>query len=205
MCIGTTFLTLQASQDTVVVTLVRDGLASISAWMTVGLTVVLGALLFVLVLLIAELRKLSRTSSEFLADAADRSAPLIKYANRTARNLDHITGALRSEVSRLRDVLGDVSTGIDDASVSIRGRLGDLSALLDLAQSEAEDAILDAAAKIRTLRAGADLLRWGRSRNEDRSKERIAGEGFSDRLEQEPAGGGPPGPQDPPAQDPDPS
>lgn len=51
-----------------------------------------------------------------------------------------------------------VTDDIGEASVEVKRRIADLSALLDLAQSEAEDAVLDAAAKLRMLRKGAGLL-----------------------------------------------
>ena len=58
--------------------------------------------------------------------------------------------------------------GIDEAAAQVRARLADLSAVLDLAQSEAEDAVLEAAAKLRAVRAGKGWLarRGGSKRGE---------------------------------------
>ena len=152
-------LTLAAPlQDTTVVELARDGLAVVSAWTMVGLGLAFLAMLVVLVLVLAELRTLSRTWTGFVATTTERSGPLVEHANNAARNLDHITSVVRSEIDRLHGMVEGVTDDIGEASVEVRRRIADLSALLDLAQSEAEDAVLDAAAKLRMLRKGAGLL-----------------------------------------------
>lgn len=146
-------------QDTTIVTLARDGVGMVSAWMTVGLGVAFVAILIVLILVLAELRRLSRTWTHFLATTGERSVPLIEHANSAARNLDRITRVVRSEVDRFDGALVEVAEDIGKASADVKRRVADLSALLDLAQSEAEDAVLDAAATVRTLRKGAALVR----------------------------------------------
>ncbi len=147
-----------ALQDTTVVELARDGLAVVSAWTMVGLGLAFLAILVVLLLVLAELRTLSRTWTGFLATTSERSQPLLEHANSAARNLDHVTSVVRSEIDRLHGMVEGVTDDIGEASVEVRRRIADLSALLDLAQSEAEDAVLDAAAKLRMLRKGAGLL-----------------------------------------------
>ena len=147
-----------AVQDTTVVELARDGLAVVSAWTMVGLGLAFLAILVVLLLVLAELRMLSRTWTGFLATTSERSEPLLEHANSAARNLDHVTSVVRSEIDRLHGMIEGVTDDIGDASLEVRRRIADLSALLDVAQSEAEDAMLDAAAKLRMLRKGAGLL-----------------------------------------------
>ena len=149
-----------AVQDTTIVAVARDSLALVSSWMTVGIGLAFAAILLVSLLVLAELRQLSRAWSSFLTATSDRSRPLIEHANNVARNLDHITQVVRSDVDRLNEAFGGLADGIGDASEQVKGRMSDLSALLDLAQSEAEEAVVDAAAKVRVLRAGAGLLRW---------------------------------------------
>ena len=145
-------------QDTTVVEVARDGLALVSAWTMVAMGLAFLAILAVLVLVLAELRTLSRTWTGFLTTTTDRSKPLVEHANSAARNLDHITSVVRSEIDRLNGMIGGVTDDIGEASLEVKRRIADLSALLDLAQSEAEDAVLDAAAKLRMLRKGAGLL-----------------------------------------------
>jgi len=164
-----------AVQDTTVVELARDGLAVVSAWTMVGLGLAFLAILVVLLLVLAELRMLSRTWTGFLATTSERSQPLLEHANSAARNLDHVTSVVRSEIDRLHGMVEGVTDDIGDASVEVRRRIADLSALLDLAQSEAEDAVLDAAAKLRMLRKGAGLL--GRVRSAAAGAEGDTGNG----------------------------
>lgn len=147
-----------AAQDTTVVALARDGLGVVSAWTVIGLGLAFLAILAVLLLVLAELRMLSRTWTGFLTATAERSQPLLEHASGAARNLEHVTSVVRSEVDRLHGMVEGVTDDIGEASVEVRRRIADLSALLDLAQSEAEDAVLDAAAKLRMLRKGAGLL-----------------------------------------------
>ena len=150
-------------QDTTVVEVARDGLALVSAWTMVAMGLAFLAILVVLVLVLAELRTLSRAWTGFLTTTTDRSKPLVEHANSTARNLDHITSVVRSEIDRLNGMIGGVTDDIGEASLEVKRRIADLSALLDLAQSEAEDAVLDAAAKLRMLRKGAGLLGLARA------------------------------------------
>lgn len=166
-----------AVQDTTVVELARDGLAVVSAWTMVGLGLAFLAILAVLLLVLAELRALSRTWTGFVATTTERSGPLVEHANNAARNLDHITSVVRTEIDRLNGMIEGVTDDIGEASVEVRRRIADLSALLDVAQSEAEDAVLDAAAKLRMLRKGAGLLGMVRSAADGAGNDTGNGEG----------------------------
>lgn len=147
-----------ALQDTTVVEVARDGLAIVSAWTMIGMALAFAAILVVLVMVLVEVRRLSRAWTGLLTATGDRSRPMLEHAGNAARNLDHVTTVARTEVDRLNETIGSVADDVGEASVEVRRRLGDLSALLDLAQSEAEDAVLDVAAKVRMLRKGAGLL-----------------------------------------------
>lgn len=153
-----------ALQDTTVVEVARDGLALVSAWTMIGMALAFVAILVVLVLVLAELRGLSRAWTGFLTAADDRSRPMLEHAGNAARNLDHVTTVVRTEVDRLNETVGNVADDLGQVSVEARRRLADVSALLDLAQSEAEEAVLDVAAKVRMLRRGAGLLERMRAR-----------------------------------------
>lgn len=145
-------------QDTVVVALARGALESAAAWVLVGLAALFVAVLVVLVLVLGELRKLSKGWSKFVAETTEDAQPLLRHAASAARNLDRAADAVRSEVVRATSALGGIAGGLDDAALHLRKRLAELSALLDLIQSEAEEAVLDAAAKLRIFRRGAGLL-----------------------------------------------
>ena len=151
---------LSMLQDTTVVELARDGLASFSAWAIGGAAVALVALLVVLLLVLAELRRLAASWTDFLAATSTRSQSLVDHASSAARNIDHITRTVRGEVDRLGASVGGLAKGIEQGSTELQSRLKDLLALVDVAQSEAEDAVLEIASKLRTMRAGAaGLLR----------------------------------------------
>ncbi len=145
-------------QDTVVVALARGALESAAGWVLVGLAALFVAVLVVLVLVLGELRKLSKGWSKFVAETTEDAQPLLRHAASAARNLDRAAEAVRSEVVRATSALGGIAGGLDDAALHLRKRLAELSALLDLIQSEAEEAVLDAAAKLRIFRRGAGLL-----------------------------------------------
>lgn len=151
---------LSVVQDTTVVELARDGLASFSAWAIGGAAVALVALLVVLLLVLAELRRLAAAWTDFLAATGTRSQSLVDHASSAARNIDHITRTVRGEVDRLGASVGGLAKGIEHGSTELQRRLRDLLALVDVAQSEAEDAVLEVASKVRTLRtSAAGLLR----------------------------------------------
>lgn len=151
---------LSMLQDTTVVELARDGLTSFSAWAVGGAAVALVALLVVLLLVLAELRRLAASWTDFLAATGTRSQSLVDHASSAARNIDHITRTVRGEVDRLGASVGGLAKGIEHGSTELQRRLKDLLALVDVAQSEAEDAVLEVAAQIRTMRtSAAGLLR----------------------------------------------
>lgn len=167
---------LQQSQDTVAVALAWDSmepaldsviararqglgsLASASLWAAGALGAVLLFFLVVSVMVLVEVRRLSRSWTGFVRETRMQFRPVIDHATNAARNVDELIAAVRAEVERLNQSLGGVAGGIDEAATQVRARLADLSAVLDLAQSEAEDAVLEAAAKLRTVRAGAGWL-----------------------------------------------
>ena len=146
---------LTALQDTTVVALARDGLATFTAWAMGGLLVAFVVLVVVVLLVLAELRRLSAAWTDFLATTVARSESLVASATSAARNIDHISGTVRDEVDRLGASFGGLAGGLEHASVQVQQRLKDLIALVDLAQSEAEDAVLEAASSVRALRANA--------------------------------------------------
>ena len=148
-------------QDTVVVALARGGLESATTWVTIGLALAVAGVLVVMVLVLLEVRRLSREWSGFLAATGTSVEPLVRHATGAARNLDQAAQAVRGEVERAAGALGGIAAGLEDAALQVRTRLADLSALLDLIQSEAEEGVLDATAKLRALRRGGGLLGGG--------------------------------------------
>lgn len=146
---------LPAVQDTTVVALAPDGLAAFAAWALGGVLLGFVVLVAAVLLVLAELRRLSAAWTDFLAGISSRSESLVASATSAARNIDQITTTVREEVQRLQASLGGLAGGMERASAQLQNRLKDLLALVDLAQSEAEDAVLEAASSVRALRANA--------------------------------------------------
>ena len=146
---------LPAIQDTTVVALAPDGLAAFAAWALGGVLLAFVVLVVAVLLVLAELRRLSAAWTDFLASTSSRSESLVASATSAARNIDHITGTVRGEVERLQVSVGGLAGGLERASAQLQRRLRDLLALVDLAQSEAEEAVLEAASRVRALRANA--------------------------------------------------
>ena len=148
------------AQDTAVVALAADTLTLAPGWIGAVIAAVAAALLIVLILVLLELRRVGNTWSRFLATTEERTRPLVEHANAAARNVEHITRLARNDLGRVSEAFTGLADGIGDVSGELQTRLKDLSALLDLAQSEAENAVLDAASKVRAFRSGIGLLRW---------------------------------------------
>ena len=149
-----------APQDTTVLTLASDSLTLVPGWAAALAAVAFAGVLVVLLLLLAEMRRMSSTWTRFLSSAEERSRPLVEHANAAARNLEHITEVARADIDRVNKAFTGLAGGIADASGELQNRLKDLVALLDLAQAEAEDAILEGASRLRSLRAGLGNLPW---------------------------------------------
>ncbi len=129
-------------------------------WLNAGLFVVLTAILVALLLVLVEVRRLATEWRAFAKVARDRTEPLAKHAASAARNLDRVCQVARKGADRLDRSLGRFAEDVDNAADNVRTRLNNMSALADFAQSEAEEAVLDAAAKLRVLRRGAGLAGW---------------------------------------------
>ena len=165
------------------VVVARDPLAVLSAWTLVALVLVLLAVLAVGLRLLVQLRRHTAAWEDFLTTTRARSAALVDHAGNAARNLDRMTHTVRTEVERLGGSVGGVAGTLEEAANEIRRRARDLLALLDLAQSEAEGAVLETASRLRALREGAAGLflaqraRGGGREEDQRAAEMDAGVG----------------------------
>ena len=146
---------LPAAQDTTVVALAPDGLAAFAAWALGGVMLAFIVLVVAVLLVLAELRRLSAAWTDFLASTSSRSESLVESASSAARNIDRITATVRGEIGRLQASVGGLAGGLEQASAHLQRRLKDLLALVDLAQTEAEEAVLETASRVRALRANA--------------------------------------------------
>lgn len=130
------------------------------AWAAAGIFAALAAILGVLLMVLLEVRRLAKQCTTALEAARDRTGPLIDHAANAARNLDHVCRVAREGVDRLDGTASRLADDVDEAAGHVRARLGELAALVDVAQTEAESAVLDAAATLRVARRGAGLAGW---------------------------------------------
>ena len=151
-------LSTTLAQDTSVVQLAHDGLAVASQWSIVVAAVALLGILLALAVALAEVRRDLRRVLAALDSVTEQTGPFFEHATGAVGNLKRVTDVIGTEVERLNQTVGDVAGELGKLSVESRRRVADISALLDVAHSEAEDAVLDLAAKARMLRRGAGLL-----------------------------------------------
>ena len=151
-------LSTPLAQDTSVVQLAHDGLTIASQWSLIVAVVVLLGILAALAMVLAEMRRDVRSVLAALDSVTEQTGPFLEHATGAVGNLKRITDVVSTEVERLNRTAGEVASEFGKLSVESRQRVADISALLDVAQSEAEDAVLDLAAKVRMLRRGAGLL-----------------------------------------------
>lgn len=74
-----------------------------------------------------------------------------------------VTGRLRAEVEGFADISGDARKKLQGAVRRVEERLGDIDALVEVLQEEAEETALDVAALVRTARRPAALFGVARS------------------------------------------
>lgn len=107
-------------------------------------------------------RDLSRVlaSLERFSNTLEHEAkPALHSAKELADDASKIVGTLRKESEQLADVSSNIRSKIAHAADAVEERLVDLDALVDVAQTELEDTVLDVAAALHTGRRGASLVR----------------------------------------------
>jgi methyl-accepting chemotaxis protein len=151
--------------------LARDTIVALaqarSGWETAAsVSQVLIALVMVVLLaaILAALAALRRTMAEVAAlfqASRDDIAAAARSVRLVAEDLHAVTTVARSEVEALADTLRDVNEGVQRLLRRVRSRLQRLDALAELAQEQAEDFVVSAAATLRGVRMGASVLRRG--------------------------------------------
>lgn len=122
-------------------------------------TLLLLALLVLLAPTVWSFTRNMRQLRALLDRVYDDLKPLAGHANRIASNLDEITESVRAEVKGVTDTIAQAKHGLHRALESTDQRIRKVGALLDVAQEEAERAIVSTAATVRGVRAGAAAMR----------------------------------------------
>ncbi len=145
-----------APPDTVVTIALRDGYDVLLAFAAgATLATMIGALLLIAFLLVQ-----TRRAAEGLRSVRERIAadPAIESLRNAAANVDSVSRLVQGEVERLSQSVAQLSDRLGQASDRIEERIDDLSAFVEVVQSEAEEAFVNSAATARGVRAGLGSL-----------------------------------------------
>ena len=115
---------------------------------TVVIAVISVILLVVILLFLVQLKKLLRSLQQHVQPVTDR-------ARVAAENVEYITALVRQDVQKVRTSVSGLSDRLGEASERMEERVEEFNALMDVVQGEAEAVLLDTAAIVRGVRAGA--------------------------------------------------
>lgn len=118
---------------------------------TVVIAVVSVLLLVVAFALVLQVKKLIRSLQEHVKPVTDR-------ARVAAENVEFITAVVRQDVQKVRSSVSGLSNRLKEASDRMEERVEEFNALMDVVQDEAESVLLDTAAVVRGVRAGAQTM-----------------------------------------------
>ncbi len=118
---------------------------------TVVMTLISVLLLVVILLVALQLKKLLRSLQQHIQ-------PVTERARVAAENVEYVTGLVRQDVQKVRASVSGLSDRLGEASERMEERVEEFNALMDVVQDEAESVLLDTAAIVRGVRAGAQTV-----------------------------------------------
>ena len=121
---------------------------------TVVIAVVSVLLLVAAFALVLQVKKLLRSLQQHIQPVTDR-------ARIAAENVEYISTVVREDVQKVRTSVSGLSDRLKEASDRMEERVEEFNALMDVVQDEAESALLDTAAVVRGVRAGAQAMGGG--------------------------------------------
>lgn len=121
---------------------------------TVVIAVVLVFLLLLALALVLQVKK-------FLGSLQRHVQPVTDRARVAAENAEFISAVVRDDVQKVRTSVSGLSERLKKASDRMEERVEEFNALMDVVQDEAESVLLDTAAVVRGVRAGAQTMGKG--------------------------------------------
>ncbi len=121
---------------------------------TVVIAVVSVFLLLVALALVLQVKKLLGSLQQHVQPVTDR-------ARVAAENVEYISAMVREDVQSVRTSVSGLSERLKEASDRMEERVEEFNALMDVVQDEAESVLLDTAAVVRGVRAGAQTMGKG--------------------------------------------
>ncbi len=118
---------------------------------TVVIAVVSVFLLVVAVALVLQVKRLLGSLQKHVQPVTDR-------ARVAAENVEYISAVVREDVQKVRTSVSGLSDRLKEASDRMEERVEEFNALMDVVQDEAESVLLDTAAVVRGVRAGAQTM-----------------------------------------------
>ena len=118
---------------------------------TVVIAVVSVLLLVVTFALVLQVKKLLGSLQEHVKPVTDR-------ARVAAENVEFISAVVRQDVQKVRSSVSGLADRLKEASDRMEERVEEFNALMDVVQDEAESVLLDTAAVVRGVRAGAQTM-----------------------------------------------
>ncbi len=115
------------------------------------IAVILAILLVVILLFLVQLKRLLRSIHRNVQPVTDR-------ARVAAENVEYVTALVRQDVQKVRASVSGLSERLGEASERMEERVEEFNALMDVVQDEAESVLLDTAAIVRGVRAGAQSI-----------------------------------------------
>lgn len=155
-------LVQNAAQDTVVMYMARDGLATVAGIANIVVSVVLLAVLAIGTVILFQLRGMAARFQAMLKRF--EMDPLLDRSRRVAENVDFITLAVRQDVQKVNHSVTQLSARLTQASDLMEERIADFNALMEVVQGEAEGVFVDTASTVRGVTAGARTLQQPRKR-----------------------------------------
>lgn len=121
---------------------------------TVVIAVISVIVLVAVLLLLVQLKKLLGSIQQQVQPVSDR-------ARVAAENVEYISAMVREDVQKVRGAVSGLSDRLKEASERMEERVTEFNALMDVVQDEAEAVLLDTAAVVRGVRAGAQTMGEG--------------------------------------------
>jgi uncharacterized protein YoxC len=147
--------------DTVVtkqVLLSTGPLGTITALANVLVSIAVVLLVAILVPAALSLRRATDKASRLIDKLSGELTPFATRANRISDNVDSITGTVRAEVEELGRTVRYVAERTRLGVEGVEQRVGELNALITVAQNELEQAVVSTAATLHGVQAGVVAL-----------------------------------------------
>lgn len=134
---------------------------AVAGWAVIAIAVI-GVMLVILmagILLTAwKVRGLVVQMSDVVTRLEPGLHPVVERVRAVSENVEHITRSVRKDVDQVTASVEALSGRVQQASDRIEERIEEFNAVIEVAQSEAEGILIETAATVRGVRAGAEAL-----------------------------------------------